>query len=167
VTDRVWERLGSARRSVGSPRDEDRDLRSGRAAGADRAAGYWWDISMRQVGVSRTIVFDAPRAARGFFEALCIDNLDIGRPEEMQIVFGRRVRAAPVGGYRTRLLRRGDEVTLNAFFRHSRAKSYLSVSVRAVSLRAPPLSGSRDQPWWKAGGPRPCGSAPSGHDPGR
>jgi hypothetical protein len=92
---------------------------------ADRAAGYWWDIAMRQVEVSRTIVFDAPRHARGFFEALCADNLDIGRPEEMQIIFGRRVATPPVGGYRTRLLRTGDEVTLNAYFRHSRVKSYL------------------------------------------
>jgi hypothetical protein len=92
---------------------------------ADRAAGYWWDISMRQVEVSRTIVFDAPRAARGFFEALCADNLDIGRPEEMQIIFGRRVRTPPQGGYRTKLLHSGDEVTLNAYFRHSRVKSYL------------------------------------------
>lgn len=50
---------------------------------ADRAAGYWWDISLRQVEVSRTIVFDAPRHARGFFEALGTDNLEIGRPEEM------------------------------------------------------------------------------------
>ena len=92
---------------------------------ADRAAGYWWDISMRQVEVSRTMIFDAPRHARGFFEALCTDNLDIGRPEEMQIIFGRRVTISPLGGYRTRLLRRGDEVTLNAYFRHSRVKSYL------------------------------------------
>ena len=92
---------------------------------ADRAKGYWWDIAMRQVEVSRTIVFDAPRHARGFFEALCTDNLDIGRPEEMQLVFARRVATAPMGGYRTRLLRRGDEVILNAFFRHSRVKSYL------------------------------------------
>lgn len=92
---------------------------------ADRAAGYWWDISMRQVEVSRTIVFDAPRHARGFFEAVCADNLDVGRPEEMQIIFGRRVRTAPQGGDRTRLLRSGDEVTLNAYFRHSRVKCYL------------------------------------------
>jgi hypothetical protein len=92
---------------------------------ADRAAGYWWDIAMRQVEVSRTIVFDAPRHARGFFEALCADNLDMGRPEEMQIIFGRRVTTSPPGGYRTRLLRTGDEVTLNAYFRHSRVKSYL------------------------------------------
>jgi len=84
---------------------------------ADRAAGYWWDIAMRQVEVSRTVVFDAPRHARGFFEALCADNLDIGRPEEMQLIFGRRVRTPPPGGYRTRLLRSGDEVTLGRLLR--------------------------------------------------
>jgi hypothetical protein len=92
---------------------------------ADRAAGYWWDLSMRQVEVSRTIMFDAPRHARGLFEAICADNLDIGRPEEMQIIFGRRAATEPIGGYRTRLLRSGDQVTLNAYFRHSRVKSYL------------------------------------------
>ena len=36
---------------------------------ADRAGGYWWDIAMRQVEVSRTIVFDRaaarPRVLRG------------------------------------------------------------------------------------------------------
>jgi hypothetical protein len=92
---------------------------------ADRAGGYWWEISMRQVEISRTIVFDAPRHTRAFFEALTVDNLDIGRPEQMQIVFGPRVRTDPVGGYRTRLLRHGDQVTINAYFRHSRVKSYL------------------------------------------
>src|SRR5215207_1751613 len=91
----------------------------------DQQAGYWWEISMRQVEVSRTIVFDAPRHARGFFQALVADNLDIGRPEAMQFIFGRRIRTAPVGGYRTRLLRTGDEVTLNTYFGHSRVKSYL------------------------------------------
>lgn len=37
---------------------------------------------MRQVETSRTIVFDAPRRARHFFEALVVDNLDIGRPDQ-------------------------------------------------------------------------------------
>jgi hypothetical protein len=27
----------------------------------DRQAGYWWQLSMRQLEVSRTIVLDAPR----------------------------------------------------------------------------------------------------------
>jgi hypothetical protein len=40
----------------------------------DHDAGYWWEVSMRQVEVSRTIVFDAPRHARGFFEALVAGN---------------------------------------------------------------------------------------------
>jgi hypothetical protein len=41
---------------------------------ADRAAGYWWESSMRQIEVSRTIVFIQPRHARGFFEALVADK---------------------------------------------------------------------------------------------
>ena len=41
---------------------------------ADRAAGYWWELSMRQVETSRTLVFDAPRRARAFFEALVADR---------------------------------------------------------------------------------------------
>lgn len=47
----------------------------------DRAGGYWWELSMRQVEVSRTLVFDDPRRARGFFESLVADNMGIGRPE--------------------------------------------------------------------------------------
>ena len=44
---------------------------------------------MRQVEVSRTIVFDAPHRARSFFEALIADNLDLGRPENVELIFGR------------------------------------------------------------------------------
>jgi hypothetical protein len=43
-------------------------------------AGYWRECSMRQVEVSRTIVFDEPCRVRSFFEALIADSLDIGRP---------------------------------------------------------------------------------------
>jgi hypothetical protein len=32
---------------------------------ADRAAVYWWELSMRQVEVSRTLVFDDPRRGPG------------------------------------------------------------------------------------------------------
>jgi hypothetical protein len=67
----------------------------------DRDAGYWWECSMRQVEVSRTIVFDAPRRARSFFEALIADNLDLGRPENVEIIFGRRVRCDTPGTFRT------------------------------------------------------------------
>jgi len=47
---------------------------------ADRSAGYFWELSVRQVEVSRTLVFDDPRRARPFFEPLVTDNVGIGRP---------------------------------------------------------------------------------------
>jgi hypothetical protein len=92
----------------------------------DRDAGYWWEASMRQVEVSRTIVFDAPRHARGFFEALIVDNLDLGRPHNVEIIFGRKVRRDTIGTFRTAIDRRDNGgVVLNVFYRHSRIKQYL------------------------------------------
>ena len=70
---------------------------------ADRAAGYWWELSLRQVEVSRTMVFDAPRQARAFFEALVADNLDLGRPEQRR----DPVQAGPAGPQAQRPGRRG------------------------------------------------------------
>src|SRR5262249_61957823 len=54
---------------------------------ADREAGYWWECSMRQGEVSRTLVFDAPRRARVFFEALIRANPDTGPPPHLGIIF--------------------------------------------------------------------------------
>jgi hypothetical protein len=96
----------------------------------DRAAGYWWELSMRQVEVSRTLVFDAPRHARSFFEALVADNLDIGRPEQVEPVFTSkherrgRPRTQPLT-FKTKVITRGVQVTVNAFYKHSRIKQYL------------------------------------------
>jgi hypothetical protein len=55
----------------------------------DRKAGYFWELSMRQVEVSRTLVLDDPRRARSFFESLVQDNVGIGRPHEVHAIFGR------------------------------------------------------------------------------
>jgi hypothetical protein len=52
---------------------------------ADRGAGYWWELSMRQVETSRTLVFDADVRARAFFEALLCENMDLGRPENVEL----------------------------------------------------------------------------------
>jgi len=105
--------------------------------GADRAAGYWWDLSMRQVEFSRTIVFTQPRHARTFFETLTADNLDLGRPDQIEIIFGRRIsrprrsgrrrRRTPVPRqvFKTAIDRVNQGVTVNVFYKHSRAKQYL------------------------------------------
>lgn len=92
---------------------------------ADAAGGYWWELSMRQVEVSRTIVFTAPRYARGFFEALIADNLDIGRPDHVEIIFGRKVAPDTRHTFHTAIDRYNDGVVVNASFKHSRIKQYL------------------------------------------
>jgi hypothetical protein len=97
---------------------------------ADRAAGYWWELSLRQVEVSRTIVFDAPPHARAFFEALVADNLDLGRPEHVELLFkrsprGRKAKDPAGGAFKTAIDRNNNGVTINAFWRHSRVKQYL------------------------------------------
>jgi hypothetical protein len=97
---------------------------------ADRAAGYWWELSLRQVEVSRTLVFDAPRQVRAFFEALVADNLDLGRPGHVEILFkrdprGRKPKDQAGGVFKTAIDRNNNGVTINAFWRHSRVKQYL------------------------------------------
>jgi len=97
---------------------------------ADHDAGYWWELSMRQIEVSRTLVFHAPRHARGFFEALVADNLDLGRPDSVELIFtgknerrGRPPKDPPT--FKTKVVTRDTEVTINAFYKHSRVKQYL------------------------------------------
>jgi len=92
---------------------------------ADQQAGYWWQLSMRQIETSRTLVFDAPRRARGFFEALVADNLDLGRPDEVQLTFGRQIRSNTESTFSTKVVTRGVDVIVNVFYKHSRIKEYL------------------------------------------
>jgi len=94
-------------------------------AAADRDAGWWRELSMAQVEVSRTIVFTQPRYARAFFDALVTDNLDLGRPDTIEIIFDRQVRSDTASEFKTKVITRGTEVTVNAFYKHSRIKQYL------------------------------------------
>jgi hypothetical protein len=92
----------------------------------DREAGYWWELSMRQVEVSRTLVLDDPRRARRFFEALVADNIGVGRPEEVHVVFGRGRRGRVTAQqFRTRVFGPGTEVKMDFTYKHSRVKQYL------------------------------------------
>jgi hypothetical protein len=92
---------------------------------ADRQAGYWWELSMRQVETSRTLVFDAPRRARAFFEALVADNLDLGRPDEVQLIFDHQIRSTTDSQFSTKVVTRGVDVIVSVFYKHSRIKEYL------------------------------------------
>jgi hypothetical protein len=95
----------------------------------DKEAGYFWELSMRQVEVSRTLVFDDPRRARSFFESLVQDNIGIGRPEQVAAVFARQLRTRgprpPRGPFATRVFSPGTDVKMDFRYKHSRVKQYL------------------------------------------
>ncbi len=104
----------------------------------DRLAGFWWELSMRP----RTIVFDAPRRARSFFESTVADNIDIGRPDEVKLIFARQIRKNTSGEFATRIVTRGTDVAISAFYKHSRIKEYLkegrALRIETV-LNCPPI----------------------------
>ncbi len=96
---------------------------------ADRDGGFWWELSMRQIETSRTLVFGQDVHARAFFEALLCENMDLGRPENVELLFRRGERrgksSPPPGGFKTKIDERCELVTLNVFYKHSRLKQYL------------------------------------------
>ena len=54
------------------------------------------------------------------------DNLDLGRPHNVEIIFNRRIRRDTPGTFRTAIDRRDNGgVVINAFSKHSRIKQYL------------------------------------------
>src|SRR6059058_3971586 len=101
----------------------------------DRDAGYWWELSMRQIETSRTLVFDDDVHARAFFEALLCENMDLGRPENVELLFrrGQRLGRPTIpparGGFKTKIDRYCDLVTINVFYKNSRLKQYLKDGV--------------------------------------
>lgn len=94
---------------------------------AHRAAGYQHRLSLWQVEVSHTQVFDEPQWGRRFFEQVIRDNLDLGRPDRISLAFGRkltRATPAPHFGYRTRVITSGVAPSLHVDFKHSHCKQY-------------------------------------------
>ena len=70
---------------------------------ADRDHGCWWQLAMRQVEVSRRLVFDDPRRVRAVFEELLAGNINLGRPEHVEVIFGSKVTRSTPGTFSTRL----------------------------------------------------------------
>src|SRR6516162_6093134 len=91
---------------------------------ADRAAGYRYDLSILQAELSLTQVLDRPVAGRRFFEEVIRDNLDLGRPDQVQLIFQRRISKRTPGRFRTRVLTEGVTPSLHIDYKHSRVKQY-------------------------------------------
>lgn len=93
----------------------------------DNAAGYSYHISILQSEFSLTQVFDRPLAGRQFFEEVVRENLDLGRPDQVALIFNRRVIKTTPGRFRTRVITQGVVPTLHIDYKHSRIKQYFKL----------------------------------------
>jgi len=91
---------------------------------ADRAAGYAHRLSIWQMEVSRTQVFTRPLRGREFFEQVIRENLDLGRPDRVQLIFGRRVYRNTRSRFVTRVMQAGVQPNLHLTYKHSGVKQY-------------------------------------------
>jgi len=90
-----------------------------------QAAGYRHQLSIWQMEVSRTQVFADPEQGWALVEALIRDNLDLGRPDRVSLIFERRVTKRTPGEFYTRVVREGVQPTLRIHYKHSVLKQYL------------------------------------------
>jgi hypothetical protein len=90
----------------------------------DRQAGYRYDLSILQIELSLTQVLDRPLTGRIFFEEVIRENLDIGRPKQVQLIFDRGVTKAPPGLFRTRVITEGVIPSLHVDYKGTRIKQY-------------------------------------------
>ncbi len=93
-------------------------------APAHRAAGYRYQLSILQAEFALTQVLDRPVTGRCFFEEVIRENLDIGRPDQMQLIFTRRVTRRTPGRFRTRVLTEGVVPSLHVQYKKSKVKQY-------------------------------------------
>jgi len=94
----------------------------------DTTAGYRYDISIVQAEFSLTQMLDRPVTGRIFLEQLIRDNLDIGRPDRISLIFGRRIhtgrkRRTP-GTFRTRVITDDVTPTLRVEYKKAKIKQY-------------------------------------------
>ena len=93
----------------------------------DRTAGFDHRITLCQLEISLTQIFDRPVHGRHFFEAVIRENLDLGRPDRVRLLFPRRLTRRtppPAYGYRTRIITDGVEPSLHIEYKHSHLKQY-------------------------------------------
>ena len=87
-------------------------------------------------------MLDRPQHGRQFFEQVIRENLDLGRPEQVQLIFGRRVQRNTPGLFRTRILTQDVTPSLHVYFRNTRIKQYHKES-RALRIETT-INNARD-----------------------
>jgi hypothetical protein len=89
-----------------------------------RAEGFHYQLSILQLEVSLTQVFDRPQRGREFFEAVIRDHLDLGRPDRVALLFERRIHRNTPGRFQTRVVTRGVRPSLHVEYKRCHVKQY-------------------------------------------
>jgi hypothetical protein len=91
---------------------------------AHAAAGFTYQLSILQAEVSLTQVFDRPLRGREFFETVIRENLDLGRPDHVQLLFPRQIRRNTPGRFTTHVITKGVNPSVHIAYKHCRIKQY-------------------------------------------
>ena len=90
----------------------------------DREAGYSYTLSIWQMEVSLTQVFSRPLKGRQFFEVVIRENIDLGRPDRVQLIFDRSLQKNTPSQYRTRVVQHGVQPSLHVEYKSCHVKQY-------------------------------------------
>ena len=90
----------------------------------DRDAGYVHDLSILQLEVFTTDVFQRPVRGREFFEKVIKENLDMGRPERVNLLFDRQIRKTTPGKFSTRVITSGVHPSIHIQYKKTHVKQY-------------------------------------------
>jgi len=91
---------------------------------AHHAAGFTYQLSILQLEVSLTQVFGRPLRGREFFESVIRDHLDLGRPDQVQLLFPRKITRATPGRFSTRVITEGVNPSLHIAYKRCHIKQY-------------------------------------------
>jgi hypothetical protein len=89
-----------------------------------QARGFSYQLSLLQLEVSLTQVFDRPLRGREFFESVIRENLDLGRPNQIQLLFSRKITRATPGRFSTRVITDGVNPSLHIAYKRCHIKQY-------------------------------------------
>ena len=92
----------------------------------DRKAGYRYQLSLLQVECSLTQVWERGVQGRCFFEEVIRENIDLGRPDQVQLIFGKKMhrKTATDGRCRTRIITEGVVPSLHVYYKNTHLKQY-------------------------------------------
>lgn len=92
----------------------------------ERLAGYRYALSVLQAEFSLTQVWERGLNGRCFFEEVIRENIDLGRPETVQLIFGRKLmkKTVAAGRCRTRIIQEGVVPSLHVYYKNTHVKQY-------------------------------------------